>query len=200
MAREIRDELGHALTAIKMDLSWLASRLPEGETSLLRKTQSMGSLIDNAIQTVRRISAELRPGLLDDLGLAAATEWQAREFERRSGIACDVQVEPDDFVLDQDRSTALFRILQETLSNVTRHAGATKVKVDLTVRHDHLSLRVVDDGRGITEEEIHSPSSLGLVGMRERVYRWKGEVNISGKRGKGTTVMVTVPLSKENES
>jgi PAS domain S-box-containing protein len=194
IAREIHDELGQVMTALKMDLSWLSKRLPQNQESLLEKAKSMSKLVDMTVQTVQRISAELRPGLLDDLGLAAAIEWQADQFQNRTGIACEVTFPPENIVLDRDRSTAVFRILQETLTNVARHAHATKVKISLIKRARKLALKVRDNGKGITSSQIVAPRSLGLIGMRERVYPWRGKVKIRGVQDCGTIVMVSIPL------
>ena len=135
----------------------------------------------------------MRPKLLDDLGLSAAIEWQAREFEQRSGVECDIKSEPDDIVLDPARSTALFRIFQETLTNVARHAGASRVDVLLRMDPGEVEMTVVDDGVGITTEQASDARSLGIVGMRERVYSLGGTFEIGGQPGVGTTVHVTVP-------
>jgi len=200
IAREIHDELAQSLTALKMDVSWLDHRLPSDAQSLSEKTKSMGKLIDSTIQTVKRISAELRPGILDDLGLVAAIEWQAEEFHNRTGISCNVMVDPQDLTVDQDRSTAIFRIFQETLTNVARHARATKVTVGLKEKAGRLTLRVRDNGTGITEEQIADPQSFGLIGITERVHPWGGKVRIKGIPGKGTTVMVSVePARSKND-
>ena len=195
IAREIHDELGQQLTALKMDLSWLVKRLPKGEKPLLEKTKSMSELIDITIRTVQRISAELRPGLLDDLGLTAAMDWQSEEFQNRTGIKCELALDPVDIVLDKDCSTAIFRIFQETLTNVARHANATEVKATLKEGADKLVLDVRDNGKGITEKQISYPKSFGLIGMRERVRPWGGNVKIRGTPGRGTTVTVTIPLN-----
>jgi PAS domain S-box-containing protein len=199
IAREIHDELAQALTALKMDVSWLDHRLPSDPKSLIEKTQSMNDLIDTTIQTVKRISAELRPGILDDLGLVAAIEWQAEEFQNRTGIVCHVTVEPQDIMLDQDRSTAIFRIFQETLTNVARHAHATRVTVSLKVKAGTLILRLSDNGRGIAEEQISDPQSFGLIGMQERVHPWGGKVSFKGIPGKGTTVVVNVRIGEDKK-
>ncbi len=196
IAREIHDELAQSLTALKMDLAWLDNKLPRDQTPLVEKMHSMSELIDSIIQTVKRISAALRPGILDDLGLVAAIEWQAEEFQNRTGIKCRFAVNPDDLTVDQDRSTALFRIFQETLTNIARHAGASLVSVDLLKEAESLMLRVIDNGTGITEEQIHDSKSFGLIGMRERVHPWGGLVNIKGIPGQGTTVEVRIPLKK----
>jgi signal transduction histidine kinase len=194
IAREIHDELAQALTALKMDISWIDHRLPSDAQSLSEKTKSMDKLIDSTIHTVKRISAELRPGVLDDLGLVAAIEWQAEEFQNRTGISCKITVDPPDLTVDQDRSTAIFRIFQETLTNVTRHARASRVSVNLKERGRKLTLRVRDNGTGITEEKINAPQSFGLIGIRERVHPWGGKVSVKGTPGKGTTVTVNIGL------
>jgi PAS domain S-box-containing protein len=193
MAREIHDELGQALTSLRMDLSWLAKKIPEDQTQLLDKLHSMSELTGSTLRTVQRISTELRPGLLDDLGLVAAIEWQTEEFQNRTGIRCTLTVDPD-ITLDDRRSTALFRILQETLINVARHAQATGVTVSLQEKDGVLKLRVRDNGKGITKDQISNPKSFGLLGIQERVNPWGGEVKISGRPGKGTTVMVRMPI------
>jgi PAS domain S-box-containing protein len=197
IAREIHDELAQSLTALKMDLSWLDNKVPRDQIPLVEKMHSMSELIDSIIQTVKRISAALRPGILDDLGLVAAIEWQAEEFQKRTGINCRFTTNPDDLTVDQDRSTAIFRIFQETLTNIARHASAALVSVDLSMEAGSLMLRVIDNGTGITEEQIHDPKSFGLIGMRERVHPWGGLVNIRGIPGEGTTVEVSIPLEKK---
>lgn len=199
VAHEIRDELGQTLTALKMDLFWLIKKLPKGQKPLLGKTKAMTELADRTIKTVKRISTELRPGLLDDLGLMAAIEWQIDEFQNRTGITCALSIDPGDIVLDRDRSTALFRVLQETLTNVVRHADATRVIVSLKERADTLELKVKDNGKGITEQQVSDPKSLGLMGIRERVHHFGGEFTITGIPDKGTTVKVTVPVDKSEK-
>jgi PAS domain S-box-containing protein len=200
IAREIHDELAQALTALRMDVSWLDRRLPADAQSLSDKTESMGNLIDSTIQTVKRISAELRPGVLDDLGLVAAIEWQTEEFQNRTGIRCRVTVDPDDIAVDQDLATAIFRIFQETLTNVARHARATRVTVNLKRRAGKLTLRVKDNGIGITEEQISGSQSFGLIGMQERVVLWDGKISFKGIPDKGTTVTVSVGLDQDKKN
>ena len=195
IAREVHDELAHLLTALKMDLSWLYKRLPKDQKPLLDQTKSMSKLTDMIIKSVQRISLELRPVILDDLGLVPAIEWQAQEFEGRTNIKCEITIDCGDNNLDQDQSTALFRIFQEALTNVARHANATKIKVSLKKRPDKLLLKIEDNGRGITEEQISDPKSFGLFGMRERVYPWGGEVEIKGIWNEGTTVTVILPTT-----
>jgi PAS domain S-box-containing protein len=197
IAREMHDELGQSLTALKMDLSWLGSRISKEQKSLLEKTKSMTKLVDKTFQSVKRISTELRPGLLDDIGLPAAIEWQAEEFENRTGIKCVVSVVPEDMILDSDCSTAIFRIFQETLTNIARHAHATRAGVRLIKRPSRIELQVKDNGKGITEEQIGNPKSFGLIGIQERTSFLGGVVKIRGVQGKGTTVIAKVPFSKK---
>jgi signal transduction histidine kinase len=195
IAREVHDELGQALTGLKLDMSWLASRLSKNAKPVQQKVKTMVDHIDATIQTVRRIATELRPGILDSLGLVAAIEWQANEFQSRTGIPCNVNPAVDDTIWDQDFSTVFFRIFQETLTNIIRHAQATLVEVRLEKQNDALVLTVKDNGRGISEEEIANTRSIGLVGMRERAMLIGGEVTLQGAPGKGTTVTLRVPLS-----
>ena len=192
MAREIHDELGQSLTAIKIELSSLVSDLSPGQEQPFRK-ESVMKLIDETIQTVRRISTELRPGVLDDLGLVAAVEWAAREFEVRTGTRCHVCLPGADLSLDPEHATALFRILQETLTNVARHAGATTVKVRLADENGDVCLEVGDNGKGISLEQLSAANSLGILGMRERALLLGGELAIHGVPGEGTTLQVRIP-------
>jgi PAS domain S-box-containing protein len=194
IAREIHDELGQSLTAFKMDLSWFGKRIAQ-EKLLKDKIKSMSGLVDRTIESVRRISADLRPGLLDDLGLAAAMEWQTKEFAGRSGIACEADLDAEDIPLEKELATAIFRIFQETLTNIARHANATKVNVRLETRDGRVILEVADNGRGITRKQINDPKSFGIMGMRERALLWGGDVQVTGSRYKGTTVTVSIPLN-----
>ena len=195
IAREIHDELGQVLTALKMDLSWLDKK-HRGDRSLEERTKSMLSLVDFTIQTVKRISSELRPGVLDHLGLAAAIEWQAKEFEKHTGISCDVSVDPDDIALDRQHSTMIFRIFQEALTNVARHAKATKVRILLLEKHDGIALHVEDNGKGITKKQMNNPQSFGLIGIQERVHFLNGEIRIKGTRNRGTSLTIHIPREK----
>ena len=200
IAREMHDELGQALTAMKMDLSWLDNRLPKDQKPLFEKIKSMSKLADATIQTVKKISTELRPGLLDDLGLPAAIEWQAEEFQTRTGIKCEITKDPEDIILDKDRSTAIFRIFQEALTNVTRHAKATKVKVSLKEKAGKIELKVRDNGKGITEEQVSNPKSFGLIGIMERAFYLDGKVVIKGIQDKGTALTIRIPLPKKGKA
>jgi len=157
----------------------------------------MSKLVDTTIQTVKKIAAELRPGVLDDLGISTAIEWQTGEFEKMAEIKCEFSSNPADIILDQERSIAIFRIFQEILTNIIRHAKATRVKVSLKKKDDNIVLKVRDNGKGISNKQISGPKAFGLIGMRERVRPWEGEIKISGAPGKGTTVTVIIPLSSE---
>jgi PAS domain S-box-containing protein len=194
IARELHDELGQLLTALNTGVILLNKKIPPEQKQLLDRTKSMKELIDMTMQTVKRIYMDLRPGMLDHLGLPTAMEWQCQEFEKMTGVNCTVRVEPEDMMPDKDLSITIFRILQETLTNVARHSGAKRVKVNLQEEDDELELVVIDNGRGITEEEIRKPKSFGLLGIRERVEFRGGEVKITGRKGKGTTVTVRLPL------
>ena len=185
------------MTGLKMELAWVGKHLARpGEslpTVISDKIADMTELINGTVHSVRRISSELRPGLLDDLGLAAAIEWQAHDFAGRSGITCEVTVPANGVDLNRETSTAVFRIFQETLTNVARHANATKVKVSLSQEGRRLILEIKDNGRGITANALADRNSLGLLGMRERAALFGGEVNLVGVAGQGTTVAVTIP-------
>ena len=196
ISRQVHDELGQALTGLKMDLYWLANRLPKKYRTVHEKTRAMSAHIDATIQTVRRIATELRPGILDDLGLVAAIEWQAQEFQKRTGIECVVSSDLKDTILDQDLNTAFFRIFQETLTNIIRHAQASRVDVNLRQEEGALLLEVKDNGRGISEAELNDTRSIGVLGMRERAALLQGELQITGVPGQGTTVAVRIPLMR----
>jgi signal transduction histidine kinase/DNA-binding response OmpR family regulator len=199
IAREIHDELGQTLTALKFDLSWLTKRLPGDQPDLEKKAQVMSGLIDETIHTVRRVATELRPGLLDDLGLAAAIEWQAQEFAARTDIDCDLQLDDTSASLDRDLTTAVFRIFQETLTNIARHAEATQVRVMLADGPGELILTVQDNGKGITEDQASDSKSLGLIGMRERARARGGDITFEGTPDQGTTVTVRIPRTTKGE-
>lgn len=197
IARELHDELGQMLTALNTGLVLLNNKIPEELTTLRDKTGSMIDLVGMTMQTLKRIYMDLRPGMLDHLGLAVAIGWQAGEFEKRTGLRCKVRVDPEDLVLDPELSTAIFRIFQETLTNVARHAEATRISVHLKRNTKGIELAVRDNGEGITEEQLTKPDSFGLIGIRERTHHWGGEVRIIGKRGRGTIVKVSIPVQEE---
>ena len=193
ISRQVHDELGQALTGLKMDLYWLASRLPKQLRAVRDKTKTMSAHIDSTIQTVRRISTELRPGILDDLGLVAALEWQAAEFQKRNGIKCEVVSEVAEPILEEELNTAFFRIFQESLTNVLRHANATRIDVRIWEESGNLLMEIRDNGRGISESDWTNTRSIGVLGMRERASLLGGELTITGAPDQGTTVRVRIP-------
>lgn len=198
IARELHDELGSSLTGLRFDLEEVQKSLSEFEgdtaiSTLQEKVASMTRLTDGTINTVKRISSELRPSLLDDLGLVAAIEWEAQQFVARSGIPCRCHCLAETIDLNKERATAVFRVFQEALTNILRHANATMVNVTIAEEEAELVLEVRDDGGGITEAERTDPRSLGLTGMRERVHLAGGTIEITGAAGMGTILTVRVP-------
>jgi PAS domain S-box-containing protein len=197
VAREIHDELGQQLTAIRMDLDTLRSRLPAGNDRLRTMIDEMIAISDATVGTVRRIASELRPAILDDLGLPAAVEWLAEDFERRSGIECRVEVRSNSLPVDPDQAVVLFRIVQEALTNVARHSEASHAEVLLEITGDRAAAVVRDDGRGLSAEELSERRALGILGMRERALAVGGTFDVLGKSGCGTTVRVDIPRAEE---
>ena len=199
IAREIHDELGGALTGIKIDLALLIKEADAiNEESLKRplldQMISTTRIIDKTVRAVRRIATELRPGILDDLGIIAALKWQLNDFQKRTGIHCHWTSSLENIDLDGHHLTALFRIFQETLTNVGRHANATEVKAQLKKERDTYVLEVQDNGKGMTTGDMENKGSLGILGMRERALTFGGCIEIEGKSGKGTKVTVKVPV------
>jgi two-component system, chemotaxis family, CheB/CheR fusion protein len=195
LAREIHDELSGSLTALKMDVSLLPDWAAKNRAAFLEKLVSMSQLIDTSLDHVQAIVTELRPVILDKLGLTAAIEWQASQFQERSGVICETQLTAEEIALDPDRATAVFRIFQESLTNVARHADASKVAVELRRDGEKLLLTVRDNGKGIDEQSIYAHRSLGLLGMRERALSFGGIVEVRGLPGEGTLVTMTIPIS-----
>lgn len=199
IAREIHDDLGGNLTAIKIDLDWLTRHIADDDMLLLEKLRTVEQLINRTIDSIRRISRDLRPGIMD-FGIVAAIEWEAREFSRRLGIACDVRCGDQDIELDQDAMVSVFRILQEALTNIAKHAHASHVSVRLNQveppgsAQPELVLEVRDDGCGITPTGREKPDSFGIRGMVERAGLLDGELVVEGGPGKGTTVRLSMPL------
>ncbi|MGD0885629.1 MAG: response regulator [Thermodesulfovibrionales bacterium] len=194
IAREIHDELGRGLMAVKMDLSWLKKKYKD-DAVLTEKSAAMTRVIDETIRSVKTICAELRPGLLDTFGLSAAVEWEAKVFEKRTGIDCEVTVSPKDIVTDEKRSSAVFRIFQEALTNVALHAKATKVTARLEKLNGNIVMSISDNGRGISEKDISKSKCFGLIGMKERVHSFGGELEINGVPNKGTTIIINIPTN-----
>jgi signal transduction histidine kinase len=199
LSREIHDELGSALTGVKMGLMHIKRNLPENESS--KKTNqihelltSMSNTIDGTIRMVRKIITDLRPEILDEVGLAEALQWYAREFEKRTSISSQFTVFPRKFTLDKQQTTELFRIFQEILANIAKHSGASKVVVFLKKEETIVTLRVKDDGIGIKDSDMANKNSFGILGMRERISLMGGQMNIKGVPGKGTTISISVPV------
>jgi signal transduction histidine kinase len=203
ISREIHDELGEALTSQKLGLMWIRQRLntlaaADSLTPVFEKIDFLRTSVDGTAGRVRRLCTELRPPILDDLGLAAAIEWQAREFQSRTNIPCEIVENIEEMELTGGMAVGIFRIFQEILTNVARHANATKVMVKVKIGGGNFSLKVSDNGKGISPEKLTGDGSLGLVGMRERVLLLGGSLTLRGTPGKGTEVAITVPLKTEN--
>ena len=199
VARELHDELGQVLTSLKLEFMWLVDQLrnsePKPGIQLVNKLQSLIGLIEISIQSVRQISSDLRPAVLDHLGLREAIQWETTKFEARTGIRCRMVWELKGEPADRTRQLAMFRILQEALTNVARHAHAGAVRIGVRQRGRMLTLTIRDNGRGITKAELSSVESIGLLGMTERARLLGGRVTIAGSPGRGTAVTVTVPIS-----
>jgi len=195
IARELHDELGQAMTALKMDVTWLTERLPDGQPMLAEKLTKMLAMLDGTVAATRRISADLRPLMLDDLGLVPAVEWLAQSFMERTGIACDLSITIAELELPERHATALFRMLQESLTNVARHAQASLVDISLDQVEGAIRLTVADNGRGFDPHDRRKPGSYGLMGLRERAYLLDGEVRIDSTRGRGTVIEVRIPIA-----
>jgi signal transduction histidine kinase len=199
IARSIHDEIGTLMTAIKMDLAFLGREISENGAkkspdALREQISATTKLVDDVIQTLHEIVRELRPAVLDHLGLRAAIEWQMQDFQERAKIECQFDSDLDELDLDPARSTAVFRILQEVLTNVARHAQATRVEASLRKEGNYLILEVRDNGKGISEEQVYTVGRFGLLGMRERAHVFGGDVVIRGSPGEGTVVTVRIPV------
>jgi len=195
IAVELHDELGGLFTAIKMELSLMTSNTSGNPEKMRRAGDSLVKLADTGIETVRRISTELRPDILDHLGLISAIQWYMSEFQKRARIRCKLLLSDEDIHVNKNRAIAAFRILQEAMTNVARHSGATKVTVEVRKENDTMIMKIEDNGKGINEEKINDPFSFGLIGMQERTFYLGGELKISGTPNKGTRVMATIPVS-----
>ncbi len=197
IAREIHDQFGQSLTILKMDLAWMKKHFSTVDSAVDKKLATMIQLIGEAMENLHAVTAELRPGILDDFGLAAAIEWQVDTFQNRTGVNCRFLNDGYEPELTKDQATALFRIFQELLTNIIRHAQAKEVIVRLENRDGELRLQVADDGRGITEDEINSPHAFGLLGIRERLYPLGGQIVFKGPSEQGTCVTIHLPLDEK---
>ena len=201
IARELHDELGQALTGLKLDLAWLERRLNRhSQSELVERSANLLGRLDDVMISMRRIITELRPSVLDHLGLADAIEWQAQDFAARTGLALDLDIQCRAASPPGGVASAVFRMLQEALTNVAKHAKATRVRVALCITSNLLSLDVSDNGRGITPDELRGAHSLGLLGLRERAIAWGGKITIAGSATSGTTVSLRIPLGIASEA
>ena len=199
IAREIHDDLGQTLTVLKINVSLLSNKLRKDQKQLKEKVDNTIKLIDDAVERVQRITAKLRPGILDELGIIPAIEWQAQEFQNLTGIKCMLSLPEDEIKLDAEKSTAVFRIFQEALTNVLRHASASWISAALKISDDILVLEINDNGIGISSEKLKDPRSLGIIGMKERALILGGEVSIEGIQDKGTRVRIEIPMKDLNK-
>lgn len=196
ISREIHDELGQQLTGIKMDISWIDKKIVSQDPILQKRISDMTSLIDDTVITVRRIASDLRPSILDDLGLISALEWQTQEFEKRTTIKSNFKNDTVDFNPEQELSTAIFRVYQEALTNIIRHAQATLVETTIEKTENDITLIIKDNGCGFDLNEVKNKHSLGLVGMNERVLLFNGTLIIKSEKSKGTSISLKIPLLK----
>ncbi len=200
MAREIHDGLGQSLAVLSMQLELLRAKPPKRPEEVSRKLASMADLVERSVSEMRKICTALKPGVLDHLGLGPAVEWQAEEFEARTRVRCHLKADLENVTLDQNLATAVFRILQESLTNVARHSEADEVWINCGKKDRQIELVVSDDGKGITEDQLTDPKSLGIAGMRERALEWGGELDISGVPDEGTTVSMTIPIRRRTKN
>lgn len=193
IAREVHDELGATLTGLRIDLDWLVDHQASAPEDARAKYSAMLTLLESAVAATRKIVTDLRPSILDDLGLASAIRWQIGEYQKHSELRLDLQTPESDLAIDRERALVLFRIFQETITNVTRYAKATAVQIDLSQTDSAYIMRIRDNGVGIAEQDLHKPTSHGIRGMRERAEQLGGSLTVAGEAGNGTTVTVTVP-------
>jgi signal transduction histidine kinase len=196
IARELHDEFGQALTSLQLGLSWISRKLTPGQQPVREKIRSLSALTTTLIRSVKKIASELRPGVLDELGLVKTLQSEAREFEGRAGIRCRFETNTGSAKFERSAGVAIFRIVQAALTNVGRHAQASRALVALMKRNNGLILTVKDNGKGITRKLIYSPNSLGIIGMRERALVLGGTLALRGTKNKGTTLTVRIPASR----
>ena len=196
IAREIHDEFGQTLTSLKMDLAWIGKNKAVQDKLVLNKISAMKSLVDSSVHNMKSVVAELRPTILDDLGLEAAIEWLTEKFEQHNSILINREIAIEESTMDQEYKTAIFRILQEALTNISRHASATEVSIKCLTNESRLSMSIKDNGVGIQEKDFKKKQTFGIIGMQERVYALDGKVSVSGSPGKGTTIEVVIPVKE----
>lgn len=197
IAREVHDQLGQLMTAFKIDLTWLKRKLSQESQELMTKVNTMLETIDLGIKSVRGIVAQLRPLILDDLGLEAAMEWHMQKYLKSANIKCSIGFKANESLFDEDLKIVLFRVFQEALTNIIHHSSATKCSIALTQKDETLILKITDNGIGITQKQVENPNSFGLIGMRERLYPYAGRVNIIGDEERGTSLIVTIENFKK---
>lgn len=193
IAREIHDELGQMLTALKIQITLLSKKLNRNQTELKEKINKLSENIGISVETVRKITAKLRPGILDELGLLPAIEWQAKEFCNSAGVACELDLSAEEVTFNSEKTTAIFRIFQESLTNIARHANATRIKISFAEVKEQIILEIIDNGKGITKSQVNDPKSLGILGMRERAMLFGGNLIIKSSMGSGTSVRLEIP-------
>jgi PAS domain S-box-containing protein len=200
IARDVHDQLGSILAALKMDLSWLAKQLPEDLLTCHKKTAAMNRHLEDAIQSVRKIITDLRPSILDHLGLLAAIDWKIDEFMQQTGMQCVLNEPEDEIVIDKNRDIAVFRIMQEALANIALHSGASKVTIDVETGANKLTIKIADNGCGMTKSQMRTPGKYGILGMRERARYFGGNVTIVSSPGKGSTLTLDMPLNSSESA
>lgn len=198
ISRDLHDELGQILTGLIMDAAWLNGKITDEQPPLKEKIESIAGELGKTVQVIKRITARLRPVILDDQGLVPALRYEVLEFERQTGIVCDFTIDPEDLTADDDHSTALYRILQESLTNIRKYARASKVVISLTAAPEQLVLQVQDDGIGITEEQKEKTGAYGILGMCERALHLGGKIKIQGTRGQGTQLSLAIPVKRKD--
>lgn len=195
ISREIHDELSQSLTTMKMNLFLLGEKTPKNQITSHQIISSMSTVIDSTLKEIKRIASDLRPKILDELGILEAVKWQARKFQEETGIACDIDHKSATGKLNQNLSLTIFRIYQETLTNVARHAKATRVQSIIKRKRGAIYMEIKDNGVGITDSQVDSAASHGIIGLRERVQLHKGQIEIKGIQNQGTSVTITLPLN-----
>jgi PAS domain S-box-containing protein len=195
IAREIHDELGQVLTVLKIQVTLLTKELRKDQFSIKERMDSVARLLEETVESVQRIASELRPGILDELGLIPAIEWQAKEFNKRTKILIESILPKEEINLSREKATAVFRIFQEALTNTARHSNASKVRIILEEYKGNLILKVIDNGKGITQSQVENPKSLGILGMKERAIVFGGKVLIKSSMDNGTVVEMEIPLA-----